>query len=86
MTDHVCELRVFLQELDHTVSELCLVLDQGFGLVEGDEDLGQELPMLRLQGKGKPVDDAAQDLQQLCHSVELLCLVDESVCVAIGNF
>ena len=80
LTDHVCELRVFLQELDHTVSKLCLVLDQGLGLVEWGEDLGQELTMLRLQGQGKPVDDAPEDFQQLCHSIELLCLVDESVC------
>lgn len=34
--------------------------------------------MLRLQRKCKAVDDAAQDLQQLCNTIEFLRLIDES--------
>ena len=34
--------------------------------------------MFRLEWKSKPIDDATQDLQKLCHAIELLCFVDES--------
>ena len=76
---HVSELRVLLQELHYTVGQLGLVLHQRFGLVQWDQHLGQELPMLWLEWQGKAVDDAAQNLQQLCNTVELLSLVDEPV-------
>ncbi len=46
--------------------------------MEREEHLGKELPMLRLQGEGKAIDDASQYLQKLSHTVELLCLINES--------
>jgi hypothetical protein len=46
-------------------------------LVQGDEHPDQELLVLSLQGKGKPVDDAPQDLQQLTNPVKVLRLVNK---------
>ena len=77
-TDQVSKIWILLQELDHAVSQLSLVLHQCLSLVQGDQHLAQELAVLDLQGQCKPVDDTAQDLQQFRHTVELLCLVDES--------
>ena len=77
-TDQVSKIWILLQELDHAVSQLSLVLHQRLSLVQGDQHLAQELAVLDLQGQRKPVDDTAQDLQQFRHTVELLCLVDES--------
>ena len=34
--------------------------------------------MFWFEGEGKTVDDAAQDLEQLSHTVELFRLIDES--------
>ena len=34
--------------------------------------------MFRLEWESKSIDDAAQDLQEFCHTVELLRFVDES--------
>lgn len=75
---HFGEFRVLLQELYHAVGQLCLVLDEGLGLVQGDEHLGQKLLVLGLQRQSKAVDDAAQDFQQLCHTVKLLSLINKS--------
>ena len=76
-TDHFRQLWVLLEELYHAVGQLCLVLDKSLGLVQGDQHLGQELLVLCLQGKGKAVDDASQDLQELGHAVKLLSLVNK---------
>ena len=46
-------------------------------LVQGDEHPDQELLVLSLEGKGKPVDDAPQDLQQLTNPVKVLRLVNK---------
>ena len=72
------QLWVLLQELDHTVSQLGLVLNQSLGLVQREQHLGQELLVLGFEREGKTVDDASQDLQQLGNTIELLGLVDES--------
>lgn len=45
--------------------------------MERNEHLDQELLVLSLEGQRKAVDDRAQDLQQLAHPVEVLCLIDE---------
>ena len=34
--------------------------------------------MFRLEWESKPIDDAPQDLQEFCHTVELLRFIDES--------
>ena len=47
--------------------------------MQGDEHPDQELLVLSLEGEGKAVDYAAQDLKQLSHSVEVLRLVDKPV-------
>ena len=35
--------------------------------------------MFSLQWQSKAIDDGAEDLQQLCHTVVPLCLVDKAV-------
>ena len=49
----------------------------GQDLVEGDEHPDQELLVLGLEGEGEAVYYAAQDLQQLSHTVEVLRLVNK---------
>ena len=46
-------------------------------LVQGDEHPDQELLVLRFEGKGEPIDDAPQDLQQLTNPVKVLRLVNK---------
>ena len=50
---------------------------QPTNLVQGDEHPDQKLLVLRLEGKSKAIDYAAQDLQQLPHPVKVLCLVNK---------
>lgn len=54
-----------------------MVQGQTPDFVQGYKDLAQELLVLLLQGQRKPVDDAAQDLQQFADPIEVFRLVDE---------
>lgn len=45
--------------------------------MQGDEHPDQELLVLGLEGEGEAVYYAAQDLQQLSHTVEVLRLVNK---------
>ena len=77
--DHLLrQRRVLLQELDDAVGQLGVVQRQALDLVQRKQDLDQKLLVLHLERQGKAVDDAAEDLQQLAHSVKVLRLVDEA--------
>lgn len=52
---------------------------QGFGFVQRYKNLSQKASVLALQRECKAVDNAAQNLQQFTHTVELFCFVDEPV-------
>ncbi len=55
-----------------------LVLVECLSGVKREEHLRKKLTMLWLEGEGKTVDDATEYLQQLSHTIELLCLINES--------
>jgi len=78
LDDLLREGGVLLQELHDAVGQLRVVQRQAAHFMQGNQHLDQELLVLRLQGQGEPVDNGAEDLEQLAHAVEVLRLVDEA--------
>jgi hypothetical protein len=68
---------VFFQELDDTVGELRVVERQRFGLVQGDEDPGEESFVFLLERECEPVDDGTEYLEELSDSVVSLGFIDK---------
>jgi hypothetical protein len=68
---------VLFQELDDTVCELGMVERQRLGLVQGDEDPGEESLVFFLERECEPVDDGPEYLEKLGDPVVSLGLVDE---------
>lgn len=54
-----------------------MVQSEGSDFVERNEDGQEKRFVLLLEGDGEPVDNAAEDLQELRHAVVVLCLVDK---------
>jgi hypothetical protein len=75
--DLLGESRVLLEELDDAVGQLGVVEGERLGLVERDEDAGEERLVLLLERECKAVDDGAEDLEQLGDAVVALRLVDK---------
>ena len=68
---------VLLKELDHTVGQLRMIEREAAHLVQWDEHPDQELLVFCLEGKGKAIDNASQNLKQLSNPVEVLRLVNK---------
>ena len=69
---------VLLQELDNAVGQLSMIEGEAADFVERYQDLDQELLVFGFQWQRKAIDDASQNLEELPHAVEVLCLIDES--------
>jgi len=63
--------------LNDTVGELGVVESEGFGLVQGDEDSGEEGLVFFFEREGESVDDGSQDFEEFGDSVVTFGFVDK---------
>lgn len=68
---------VFFQELHNTVRQLRMVHAQALDFMQGNKNSRQKELMLFLEWQCKPVDDRAENLQQLGNAVEAFGFVNK---------
>lgn len=73
------ERSVLLQELDGAVRQLGMIESKGLGFVQRKQNTEEEYLVLLLERKSEPVDDCAQNFEQLGDAVMPLRFVDELV-------
>ncbi len=77
LDDLLRERGVLLKKLDHTIGQLGMVEGEATDFMQRNQNLAQELLVFRLERQREAVDNAAQDLQQLAHPVEVFGFIDE---------
>eukprot|EP00050_Salpingoeca_kvevrii_P003372 m.223265 g.223265 ORF g.223265 m.223265 type:complete len:608 (-) comp10822_c3_seq1:2384-4207(-) len=75
--DLLCQCRLLFQKLHDAVRQLRVVHAHALDLVQRQQYLDEKALVLILEGKGKAVDDAAENLEELGDAVVVARLVDK---------